>query len=108
MSSQIIEHKAGDYFEAQASYSDRSGKPQSLDGIEIRSQIRTQGGRLVSELVIAKADQEKLPGQYLLTAADTNGWPAPGMLHWDIQYTIDDRPVSTQTILIQVIPGITA
>lgn len=101
---QQINHKRGDTFEAQCTYTDANGAPVSLDtvGLIAKSQIRTSSGDLVEELVFTKFDQSARPGEFSLRSMDTNDWPI-AILQWDIQYTgIDGTVSSTETLSIAV------
>lgn len=102
MTHQVIKHKQGDTFEVSATYSDsETGAPINLDTYQIVSQVRDQAGVLIEQLVVTKADQVELPGQFLLRSTATASWPARELV-WDIEYRYDSTVISTETLRIAV------
>ena len=105
MNIQIICFKRGNTFEAQVAYTDENGVPVNLDteGITVTSQVRTEAGTLVADLVVTPSDQGVSPGEYTLYKADTDtaAWPLE-QLRWDIKYSAAGVVISTETIRINV------
>lgn len=104
---QTIKHKSGDHFEFQATYTDDEENPISLASIGIKSQVRMMDGTLVTEMKVTKKDQTTNPGEFILTAPKTSHWEAHKLMVWDIQYTIDGKISSCETLQIQVLPDVT-
>lgn len=96
-----VEHKRGDSFIANVTY--RNADTQvaiDITSIDIKSQIRSATGILITELIVAKT--EPLLGKFTLTDDDTQDWPFGQDLIWDIQYSIDGNKISTKTMQIHV------
>lgn len=97
--------KRGDSFALTCTFKS-AGQPAALTGYSIRSHLRTLKEELVAELVpTIAADQVATPGRFFLMPADqavTKGWPAPGNLVCEIEFTVGGTIQSTQTFLIPI------
>ena len=96
-----VEHKRGDSFIANVTY--RNADTQvaiDITSIDIKSQIRSATGILITELIVAKT--EPLLGKFTLTDNDTQDWPFGQDLIWDIQYSVAGNKISTKTMQIHV------
>lgn len=97
--------KRGDTFSFVGNYVDEdedgNQTPINLDDYTIVSQVRRKNNTLLSTAVITKSDQSTDPGEYLLEIANTTGWPLEEVI-WDVQYTLDGRIMSTETVYITV------
>lgn len=102
--------KRGDTFSATCTYK-VAGVPQPLSTQQIASQLRTEDGKLVSNLLVTKdPNQVTNVGKFTLTLAnpaDTALFPAPANLYCDIQVTDNNVIVSTSTFIIPVVVDIT-
>lgn len=102
--------KRGDTFSATCTYQ-VSGVPTALSTQTIASQLRTEAGKLVSNLLVTKEpDQSANPGKFTLTLAtptDSRNFPAPENIYCDIQVTDNGTTVSTSTFIIPVVVDIT-
>jgi len=92
----MIELKRGDTFKRTMRFKDKDGTPIVVDNI--RSQIRNKSMKLIDELVITATGE---PGEYILSSADTSGYPIE-KLQMDIEITVGDVTKSSNTIKIQV------
>ena len=94
--------KVGDTFGLSCTYK-QDGTPTSVATLQIRSQIRTEAGKLVANLSVTKGDQNVNPGAFTLTVeggASTQNWPAPDDLYIDIEVTDGGIVRSTETFVI--------
>lgn len=101
--------KRGESFALGLEYSGADGSPVDLSDIAIKSQIRTQSGVLVSELLVAKLDQAQHSGQaslYVQTPEETKVWPL-GLLVCDVKLSIGNQSILTETFRIPVYAGVT-
>lgn len=102
--------KRGDTFSATCTYK-VAGVPQPLSTQQIASQLRTEAGKLVANLVVTKDPNQTLNvGKFTLTLAnplDTQNFPAPANLYCDIQVTDNNVIVSTSTFVIPTVMDIT-
>lgn len=98
------QHKRGDTFVLSAQYCHPDGKPASLAGYTIKSQLRDKGDNLVHEFVINVTDVAL--GKYSFDPVDTSTWP-PATLIMDIQYTQNSMVVTTEEIEIEVVRKVT-
>ena len=105
--SAIIRHKRGDSFAPTITVTDSETglvPDGGISGWGIESHVRTPGGALVADMVLASRDDAA--GLIELDAGDTNDWPI-GRLEWDIQYTVGSYTFSTPTQLILVVRDVT-
>lgn len=65
---------------------------------ELKSQVRTMRGALLSEVVIELTDE----GLFKLSVADTSNWPVGHVVYTDILRTYPDGTVSSETLGIRV------
>lgn len=98
--------KRGDTFNLTCTYK-QGGVPHSLNGIDIKSQIR-EASILVTELTVTKANQTTNPGVFVLTptVTDTATWPL-GNLLCDIQFSENGLIRSTETFYVAIIEQVT-
>lgn len=95
--------KRGDTFAYSFELTD-NGTPLTGIAGQLKSQVRTNGGDLLSELAIAET---ATPGTYVATAASTAEWPVK-TVYFDIQRTDSNGVVtSTDTVGIDVIKDVT-
>lgn len=81
---------------------------ESVEGFEIRSQLRNKFGQLVAELNATAADQTEDPGVFYLSPedADTSQWDV-GDLSCDIEITNGGVIRSTVTFIVPCVDDIT-
>jgi hypothetical protein len=94
--------KVGDTFGLSCTYK-LEGVPTPVTNFTLRSQIRTEAGKLIATLEATKADQAVQPGGFNLTLASgatTQAWPAPEDLYIDIEVTDSGVVRSTETFVI--------
>ena len=94
--------KVGDTFGLSCTYK-QDGQATPVTALTLRSQVRTEEGKLVANLVVTKADQALAPGQFslaLASGASTQAWPAPEDLYIDIEVTDGGVVRSTETFVI--------
>lgn len=83
------------------------GEPSSVEGMEIKSQIRKSDRTLVCNLDATITDQEENPGQFILTPdVDTKDFPI-ALLYCDIEITEGGAKRSSDTFQISVVEDIT-
>jgi hypothetical protein len=100
-----IEIKRGDTFDLECTaYESLDGPARSLAGWSIRSQVRSQSGALLTELVVTMTDVAT--GSYRLSlgpGSNTSTWSV-GVYAMDIEYTDPDGVIqSTETLAVSVI-----
>lgn len=102
--------KRGDTFAATCTYK-LEGEPAPLSTQQIASQLRTEAGKLVANLLVTiDPNQELNVGKFTLTLADpsaTEEFPAPANLYCDIQVSDNNVIVSTSTFIVPVVMDIT-
>ena len=101
--------KRGESFALGFEYLDKSNQPVDLTNITIKSQIRSQSGALVKELLVTKLDQTQFKGQaslYVQTAEESKVWPT-GLLICDVKLSIGNQAILTDTFRIPVAAGAT-
>lgn len=106
MNKSVVKHKRGDTFIANVTY--RNAVTQvgiDISTIDIKSQVRTSTGELVSDLILTKTDSPS--GKFTLADLDTQDWPFNQNLIWDIQYTANGDKISSETIEIYVLFDVT-
>lgn len=94
--------KVGDTFGLSCIYK-LEGVPTPVTALTLRSQVRTEGGKLVASLEVTKANQSLDPGGFTLalpSGATTQTWPAPEDLYIDIEVTDGGVVRSTETFVI--------
>lgn len=99
-----IQHKRGDTFEAQCTYKNPDGTPHSLAGIAMSGQFRRPNDTLLTNIDITVTDEDN--GGYSLSVADTSLWPL-GVVSFDIQYIINGKTTSTETVEVEIVKDIT-
>ena len=103
--SNLIPHKRGDTFSIECTYTDNKNRPIDMWDISVKSQVRNQNDRLLSELVFFPVDLAQ--GKYRLVAENTENWTI-GCLNFDIQYMLSDgRITSTDTQQIECYADVT-
>lgn len=96
-------HKRGDTFSYATTLTNPLGAPLAGVSDQLASQVRDGENSLVATLAIV----ETTPGTYVLSCADTGGWPT-GNLYTDIQYTDPAGTVtSTETLVFAVTEDVT-
>lgn len=102
--------KRGDTFGITCTYQ-IDGVPTALVSQTLASQLRTESGKLINNLVCTKdADQGSNPGVFYLslaTPADSELFPAPASVYCDIQITTGTTINSSSTFIIPVVVDIT-
>lgn len=101
--------KVGDTFGLTCTYR-VAGVPTAITTQTFASQVRTDAGKLVSNLSVTLGDQDAHPGQFFLTVeggASTQGWPADVDLYCDIQTTDGGIVRSTETFVIPTAADVT-
>lgn len=94
--------KVGDTFGLSCTYK-QDGEATPIPTHTLRSQVRTEDGKLVANLEVTKADQTASPGVFTLSLASgstTQTWPAPEDLYIDIEVTDGGVVRSTETFVI--------
>lgn len=96
-----IEHKRGDTFLPSCVYLNSAGVPYdyTIDGITIKSQVRSPNGALVGDLAVTAGVGT---GAFNLESGSTQNWPL-GSLRWDIQFTQGSHIFSTQTAELMLV-----
>lgn len=85
-------------------YSDSLNKPRSLDGITIKSQIRSKMGVLIDTLIVDLIDSSA--GVFTLTPGIT---PLPIGIHSiDILFTDATGAAHSETFTLSIVPAVTA
>jgi hypothetical protein len=102
--------KRGDTFSATCIYK-VDDVPQPISTQQIASQLRTEAGKLISNLLVTiDPDQEENIGKFTLTLEDPSesaNFPAPTNMYCDIQVTDNGMIVSTSTFIIPTLVDIT-
>lgn len=99
--------KRGTTFSLACVYRPDGGLPASVEGIDIRSQLRTSGvPKLVADLEVIRGDQAAAPGAFTLVAHETAGWPV-GLLVCDIMLSEGGVVRSSETFGVPVVAGVT-
>jgi hypothetical protein len=84
---------------------DTAGVPQSIENIQVKSQIRTTAGALIAECTVTFIDVPA--GKFMLRVLNTIDWPITNVLQ-DIQYILTDgRKINTSPININVVASVT-
>lgn len=96
--------KRGSTLRLQLTFNEDTGGRSDLTNVELKSQVRTPSGDLVTTLPIIRTDAE---GVATVEVVDTTGWPV-GLLRMDIRAIINGVPVISETIGIQVGGAFTA
>jgi len=97
--------KRGDTFNFTIIAKDANEEAISGAAARFKTQIRSGGGVLYSDLIITETDT---PGQYIFRALSTESWPGGSVLYTDIQYTdINGDILSSDTIAIDVRKDVT-
>lgn len=95
--------KRGDTFSYATTLTTPFGTPLSGVAAQMASQVRDGEDLLIAILTII----ETTPGTYVLSCADTSGWPV-GNLFTDIQYVDAGGTItSTETLVISVTEDVT-
>jgi hypothetical protein len=100
----ITNFKRGDTLLLTVTYK-IDGVATSVATIDIKSQVRTKTGTLISEMTVTKLGET---GKFTLTPtiADTSEWPV-SFLYCDIQFSESGNIRSTETFGISVTEEIT-
>ena len=104
----MFELKRGDTFGFNIKLSSDDGAPLELQLGDIRRQLRTMSDALIVELAVAHMG---IDGGYYLSAPSTEDWPitesgSPALI-MDIEFTIDGRIRSSETMKIRVRKDVT-
>ena len=86
------------------SYTGLDGAAKDLSGVSIASQIRTNSGALVSDMVVSITDAAG--GLFTMRPAADN-LPA-GRHNVDVLFTINDQRVASNTFTLTIDPAVTA
>lgn len=99
--------KRGDTFILGCLAKDSDGLPENLSGVTLRAQARqASSGRLVAEFLVSKADQQTRPGEFSISAVDTDGWPIRVLLI-DIEILVGPVVASTESMELPIIEDVT-
>lgn len=109
MNNTLPTFKRGESFALGFEYKDAAGEPIDLTSIIIKSQIRSQNGALVKDLLVTKLDQTQYKGQatlYVSTPAETKTWPL-GLLNCDAKLSVGGQHILSETFRIPCHEGVT-
>jgi hypothetical protein len=92
---QRVDHKRGDTFAPTCTYLNSAGVAYdyTIDGITIKSQVRSPRGDLIANLTVTAVVGV---GKFGLESGSTQDWPL-GSLRWDIQFLQGAHIFSTKT-----------
>jgi hypothetical protein len=96
--------KRGDAYIAVHTLTDSSGAPLVTDAANLTAQFRDADDVLLSTAVIEAAVTD---GEYIITVADTTEWTPETYVFYDIEYSGDGLPASTDTYRLKVEKDIT-
>lgn len=99
--------KRGDTFQFGGQLKDDNGQPKDLTLIDMRAQARVESsGMLLADLIVGKADQVANPGQFVVSAINTDHWPITTLLI-DIEMQDGQIRTSSETMQLPIIADVT-
>lgn len=96
--------KRGDTFMFVTCLQDENGVAVTGASQFLKSEIRNDKDVLISELLV---EETETPGEYLFKATDTLTWPTGVYLYTDVQYTLGETVLSSETIRILIEKDVT-
>lgn len=97
----LPELKRGEYFSFEL-HLIKNKVPMVVAVEDIKCQFRNVDDQLINDASIQKLSE----GHFLIFVNDTSKWPT-GMLFFDVFVNYEDKPFSTTTYQMEILPSIT-